>query len=188
MSRIATVLIAMWLVTGMSNRADAIQINVPDITINTGDSNVPNVTINTGGNNAPEANMSTGGSNTNQNVTQNNSGLSFVDKLTGGQKLHCEAKEKGSGRTWPCIFVISKYNPSTGAFYGDLAWPSLDSLHHISGNFSGNRMSFKEDRVIKAGSAYRGSYVMNLISERGAGGTYREFETGNTGIMKIFNR
>jgi hypothetical protein len=115
-------------------------------------------------------------------------GTSFADKLTSGQTFACEARENGSGTLWPCTFVITKFNPATGAFNGELTWMSLDSIHTISGNFSGNRMTFKEGRAIKEGSATRGSYVMNTINEKGAGGTYKEFQSSNTGTMKIFNR
>jgi hypothetical protein len=110
----------------------------------------------------------------------------FVEKMTSGKKLHCEAKDRASGQTWKCIFVMSKYDPDTGNFTGDLAWPSLDSLHHISGKFTGTKMTFREDRKIKAGSANMGTYVMPTFNEAGAGGTFKD-SGGYSGTMKIFN-
>ena len=49
---------------------------------------------------------------------------------------------------------FTAYDPASGNLEGELAWPSLNSIHRIAGSMTGNRIYFKEVDYIKRGSAH----------------------------------
>ncbi|MDQ5985085.1 MAG: hypothetical protein CSYNP_00789 [Syntrophus sp. SKADARSKE-3] len=58
------------------------------------------------------------------------------------------------GGVWKANLRFTVYDPASGNLEGELEWPSLNSIHKISGRMMGNRISFKEVDYIKRGSAH----------------------------------
>jgi hypothetical protein len=54
---------------------------------------------------------------------------------------------------WKANLRFTAYEPASGNLEGELAWPSLNSIHRITGRMIGNQIFFKEVDYIKRGSA-----------------------------------
>jgi len=63
-----------------------------------------------------------------------------------------EVRTKGG--VWKANLRFTAYDPASGNLEGELAWPSLNSIHRIAGRMMGNQIFFKEVDYIKRGSAH----------------------------------
>ncbi len=75
-------------------------------------------------------------------------GFSIADEFTG------EVTSAKTSKTWKATLRIVKYDQRSGAFNGELSWPSLKSVHRVIGTVSGRTVVFKETERIKKGSAH----------------------------------
>jgi hypothetical protein len=108
-----------------------------------------------------------------------------ASRLLSGKTFSGQAVEGSGprrGRAWP--FEI-RFGGTAGAVTGELTWPTLNSVHRVSGALSGQTLRFTEVSAIRAGSAHlRCSYTLTLSGNR-ASGTYVDPNDGSSGTASI---
>lgn len=108
----------------------------------------------------------------------------FLKTIISGKERSGEAWT-ASGSRWRFGLKITSFDGSTGAFSGQIVWPSLSSIHRIQGNVAGDKLSFTEVEAIQAGSAHlHVSYVFTL-GKNDANGTWVDNGDRSRGEAKI---
>ena len=70
--------------------------------------------------------------------------------------------------SWPFEMTVTSYEPATGAFEGQIEWPSLAAVHKIQGILSDDAIEFEEVDFIQQGDAIlNGRYVARLVEVNG---------------------
>ena len=106
----------------------------------------------------------------------------FADKGT----TKGEARE---GNTiWPCVFIVTEFDPETGAFSGTIEWTSLNALHKIEGTLTDEALSFSETEFIRRGNAIKDVDYHFPRDAVGGGilkGTWRNPASGRNGEAEL---
>ncbi|MEQ1606098.1 MAG: tetratricopeptide repeat protein [Pyrinomonadaceae bacterium] len=112
----------------------------------------------------------------------------FATRLIQGEAMSGEARETQGPRgnkSWPFTLRITSYDPATGSVEGEISWPSLQSVHRVRGNFSGNTLELTEKEAIKAGQAHLNvDYTIN-VTDSGATGTYSDHADNTEGSVRM---
>lgn len=73
--------------------------------------------------------------------------------ITNGAVFKGEVTDR-KGSRFPSTVRITSLNNASGDFVGEVAWPSLNSVHRIEGSIKGSTVVFKETGYIKRGGAH----------------------------------
>ena len=70
--------------------------------------------------------------------------------------------------SWAFTLTVTSFEPSTGAFEGQIEWPSLAAIHKIRGILSDAAIEFEEVEFIQEGDAILNcKYVAELVEVDG---------------------
>ena len=103
-------------------------------------------------------------------------------KMLPGQSYSCLAKESGSTKSWACTI---KFSATSGNVTGELSWPTLGSVHRISGAWTSDTLNFKEVSAIQAGRAHLNvSYTLTRTGNK-LTGQYSDPADRSTGTFTV---
>jgi hypothetical protein len=95
----------------------------------------------------------------------------FLQTLLSGHERAGEAWGNSGGR-WKFTLKIASFDRATGGIVGQIAWPSLSSVHRIRGKLTGDKLTFSEVEAIRAGGAHLNVAYTFTIGKSSADGTW----------------
>ncbi|KAF5063970.1 hypothetical protein DSECCO2_288980 [anaerobic digester metagenome] len=98
-----------------------------------------------------------------------------------------KAKSSKSGKSWTANVKIVSYNQSSGRVEGEIEWPSLNSVHKITGKLTDSHFTFKEVEYIRKGSANLNCQYTTTISGNKISGTWSDPGSDN-GTIELYKK
>lgn len=73
---------------------------------------------------------------------------------------------EADGESWEYLLQATSYDPATGIFTGDIAWPTLAAVHLVEGVVTEHTVTFTETDYLQEGSALLGCvYIADLVGD-----------------------